>query len=286
VTSWVGCTKASPPPAGAVLIYEVDPQSDAEKAVSMDRIIAAYDRRLNGAANRLAEIHQKGARRVEIGVFGNDPAAIRRVDLLVQTVGALEFRVLANSHDHASLIERAAKEKSDTVRNAKGELVARWVPVSAQQIAKFSNRPGIATRTTRRDGQRRLEVLVIQDSYNVPGNHLRMVTPCVDKMGSPFVCFTLDKMGGLLFTQLTGENLPDPVSHLKRQLGIILDGQLYSAPNIESVIAENGQITGNFTMEEVNNIAIVLNAGPAPVRLKKVGQRAPAAESTPSDGKQ
>jgi len=53
-------------------------------------------------------------------------------------------------------------------------------------------------------------------------------------------------------------------------LGIILDGKLYSAPIIRTVIHSEGEITGNFTKEEVQDIVNVLNAGSLPLPIKKV----------------
>lgn len=72
--------------------------------------------------------------------------------------------------------------------------------------------------------------------------------------------------GGRLFGRLTGNNLPDP-SGFQRRLGIILDGYLYSAPNIRSTIFDQGVIEGHFSKEEVDALVSVLQAGSLPTAL-------------------
>ena len=85
--------------------------------------------------------------------------------------------------------------------------------------------------------------------------------------------FRLDSKGAKTFAALTrnykahGSRNP---SNDGRQLAIVLDGVLYSAPSIESEIPDgSGEITGSFTPEEAQQLVNVLNAGalPAPLRI-------------------
>jgi SecD/SecF fusion protein len=76
------------------------------------------------------------------------------------------------------------------------------------------------------------------------------------------VLFTLDPRGGAMFFQLTSANV-------NRPLGILLDNELYSAPNLQSAIRQSGRITGDFTQEEVSYLANTLEAGSLPARLKE-----------------
>src|SRR6185369_5700625 len=73
--------------------------------------------------------------------------------------------------------------------------------------------------------------------------------------GEPVVGFQLTSEGGRRFDTLTPENVG-------KQLAIVLDGSVYSAPVIRTQISGGaGIIEGNFTMEEASNLAIVLRAG-------------------------
>ena len=81
--------------------------------------------------------------------------------------------------------------------------------------------------------------------------------------GAPGVSFTLTGRGGAMFADITGRNV-------NRRLAIVLDGRVQSAPNInERIPRGQGSITGTFTEEEAQNLAIVLRSGalPAPVRV-------------------
>jgi len=79
----------------------------------------------------------------------------------------------------------------------------------------------------------------------------------------PYVSISFDKKGGRTFAKITGENV-------KKRLAIVLDSKVYSAPVIqEKISGGQARITGSFTTEEANDLAIALRAGalPAPVRI-------------------
>jgi preprotein translocase subunit SecD len=80
---------------------------------------------------------------------------------------------------------------------------------------------------------------------------------------SPYVEFTLDSRGGRIFERVTAENTG-------RQLAIVLDGRVQSAPVIrERIGGGRGIIEGGFSLDEARDLAIVLRAGalPAPVTI-------------------
>jgi preprotein translocase subunit SecD len=80
------------------------------------------------------------------------------------------------------------------------------------------------------------------------------------------VGFKLNAEGGKKFGLITGENI-------NRNLAIILDGKVYSAPTIQSRIpGGSGVITGSFTDEEARDLALVLRAGALPAPLKVTSQ--------------
>ncbi len=79
----------------------------------------------------------------------------------------------------------------------------------------------------------------------------------------PYVALKFDPTGAKIFEDITRNNL-------QKRLAIVLDGTIYSAPVIQSVISGgDASITGNFTFKDANNLAIVLKAGslPAPVSV-------------------
>ncbi|MGE0823586.1 MAG: protein translocase subunit SecD [Candidatus Binatia bacterium] len=83
------------------------------------------------------------------------------------------------------------------------------------------------------------------------------------QLEGPYVELILNDRGARLFEQITGENV-------NRQLAIILDNTVYSAPVIrEKIGGGRASITGNFDIKEARDLAIVLRAGalPAPVTI-------------------
>ncbi len=83
------------------------------------------------------------------------------------------------------------------------------------------------------------------------------------EFNDPYTAITFDPIGAELFERVTGENI-------EKRLAIVLDGTVYSAPVIQDKISGgSAQITGVFTTEQANDLAIVLRAGalPAPVNI-------------------
>ncbi|MFC1823974.1 protein translocase subunit SecD, partial [Thermodesulfobacteriota bacterium] len=79
----------------------------------------------------------------------------------------------------------------------------------------------------------------------------------------PYVSLSFNARGARLFERITGDNI-------EKKLAIVLDDNVYSAPVIRDRISGGkAQITGQFTMEDARDLAIVLRAGalPAPVRI-------------------
>jgi preprotein translocase subunit SecD len=84
-----------------------------------------------------------------------------------------------------------------------------------------------------------------------------------DQFNIPFVSINFDKKGARDFERITGENV-------NKRLAIVLDDTIASAPVIQEKIAGGqARITGNFTLDEAKDLAIVLRAGalPAPVNI-------------------
>lgn len=108
------------------------------------------------------------------------------------------------------------------------------------------------------DPNAEMQILVVEppENENVEGQDLipGLVRQDIDKTGRPAVAFTLKRRGVPKFSKLTGNNQ-------QSALGMILDGELLSAPNINSKIYKNGIIEGDFTSQEVKDLISILKAG-------------------------
>ena len=82
------------------------------------------------------------------------------------------------------------------------------------------------------------------------------------RFNEPYVGISFNSTGAKLFEQITTNNV-------NKRLAIILDNNVYSAPNIrEKIAGGNAQITGSFTMQEARDLAIILRSGSLPAPLK------------------
>ncbi len=99
------------------------------------------------------------------------------------------------------------------------------------------------------------------------GKDLKTVNVGTDQKGQINVNFTLDEAGTKVFADYTSANVG-------KFLAIVLDGTVISAPTISTAITKGeGQISGNFTIDEANNLAITLRYGRLPVALEVVESR-------------
>ena len=81
------------------------------------------------------------------------------------------------------------------------------------------------------------------------------------------VSFTLDRVGAKKFGRATTENVG-------KQLAIILDGKIISAPSIrEPIVGGSGQITGNFNFQSATDLALLLRSGALPAPMNIIEER-------------
>ncbi len=105
--------------------------------------------------------------------------------------------------------------------------------------------------------------LLLSKEASLTGEYLTNASVDFDQYGQAVVSLQFDKQGAGIFDEITFQNIG-------RQLAIVLDGKVHSAPVIRDRIPNGqAQISGNFTTEEASDLALVLRAGslPAPVRI-------------------
>jgi preprotein translocase subunit SecD len=99
------------------------------------------------------------------------------------------------------------------------------------------------------------------------GREIRSVNVGLDSRGAPAIDFVLSPAGTTVFAQHTAANIG-------RILAITLDKRVISAPGIEGAIPDGqGQISGSFTAESANELAVQLRYGSLPIPLKIVETR-------------
>lgn len=108
---------------------------------------------------------------------------------------------------------------------------------------------------------------VIEAAPVVTGEELVDAQPSFDQNGRPAVSFRFNTSGARKFGDYTRDNIGSPFA-------IVLDNEVISAPVIQSHIpGGSGIITGNFTVEESTNLAVLLRAGALPAGLEFLEER-------------
>ncbi len=108
---------------------------------------------------------------------------------------------------------------------------------------------------------------VVKKKVLLSGDQLNNAQAGFGQNMQPIVSFSFNNLGSKIFAEITKEN-PG------KRLAIILDNKLLSAPVInEPIIGGSGQISGNFTVESANDLALLLRAGALPAPLKIIEER-------------
>ncbi len=152
----------------------------------------------------------------------------------IKTAGRLEFKLLNTTDDFQKALAGKVPAESEVLY---GEGV--------DSSGKVVKQPYLVYKQTLLTGDRLKEAKVGIDQYNKPA-----------------ISIVFDNEGAKIFDRVTGDNVG-------KQLAIVLDGVVHSAPRIQDRISGgNAQITGNFTHDEAAKLAIVLRESlPAPMKI-------------------
>ena len=180
-------------------------------------------------------IQQQGENRILVQLPGiQDP---ERAKALIGKTALLEFKLV----DEEANVEKALREG----------------PPEGDEVL-WERRLDKQTRQERR------VPYVVKKKTLLTGADLATAKVSIDQTTSePYVSVEFNKVGEKVFGELTEQNVG-------KQLAIILDGNIHSAPVIrERIPSGRAQITGGFTPEAATDLAIVLRAGalPAPVKI-------------------
>ena len=116
------------------------------------------------------------------------------------------------------------------------------------------------------DGTGRAAQYVVRKRVEVSGENLVDAQPTYYQ-NQPVVSFRFDSVGARKFGNVTRD-------HVNELLAIVLDGRVISAPRVdEPILGGNGIIRGSFTVQEANELAVLLRAGALPAPLDIIEER-------------
>jgi SecD/SecF fusion protein len=123
-------------------------------------------------------------------------------------------------------------------------------------------------------GKTREYFVLVRDplkGQEITGDYLVSASQGHNNQGENTIDFRFNAEGGNLFYDVTTKNKPtgSKEAGFQRQLAIIFDSQIASAPSLREPIRTNGQISGRFTQQEIDDMVRILRAGALPATLKK-----------------
>lgn len=263
---------------GTNLVYAINLQEAKDLGKTVDKVtvekmVQAIKNRVDPSNAEEVTVRRVGLDRIEVIIPGADRDLVERKKTLITKLGSMEFGILANERDHQTEIDLANK-LLPTVNDVliKGKVVASWRDAAEGKESDTHGRVAVREVTRRGKGGKEVKVLqflVIQEPPEraVSGKFLTAARVQADKNGRPSVGFNFNSTGAARFSTLTGRYQPDRTDGFSRRLAILLDGRIYSAPNLNDRIGSAGEITGNFDREEVQSLVGVLNAGALEVPL-------------------
>lgn len=189
-------------------------------------------------------IQPQGRDRIVIQLPGVDDPA--RVKDIIGTTGLLELKIVDLKGGPYSSPEAATAAFGGTI------------PANLELVEGVSEDTDARTRTT--------VYYVLEKAAAVTGRDLKNARVGQDKFNQPAVEFFLNAPGAEKFGRVTGDNIG-------RQLAIVLDKRVQSAPNIRGQITDNGIIEGNFTAERADALSLVLRSGALPAQLVILEER-------------
>jgi len=226
--------------------YRFRMKPNIERAVREDSVtqaIQTIERRVNalGVAEPIVAAYGADGRQILVELPG--VTDINRAKEIISSTAQLELKIVEGG---------PAPTEAELLASHGGTLPADMEVVGGLNEGAPGDRPSQAFYLVRRTAA-------------VTGADLRNARAQIDQNGAPAVGFSLNSEGAAKFGRVTGENVG-------RQLAIILDNRVESAPRIDERISGEGQIHGSFTQQEAADLALVLRSGALPASLDYLEQ--------------
>ena len=259
-----------------VIVRESDVQQALTKLRELSQPLGGF---LGSSGQRSLDVENAGAGLIRLTV--TEPALVERTRQVVdQSVEIIERRVNAMGLVEPSIQRQGADrvlvqvpglgnpEELIKVIGTTAKLTFRLVDTSMSVEQALQGRPPPESEIVYGSKAENRQPYLLEKRVIVSGEELTDAQPGFDQRTSePIVSFKFNTSGARKFAQVTQENVGRPFA-------IVLDDEVISAPVIrEPILGGSGQISGNFTVESANNLAILLRAGALPAKLTVIEQR-------------
>ena len=245
---------------GVQALLEADvPANQTINSNDMSVALNVVNSRVNELGTSEAVVQLAGSNRIVVELPGEtDPA---KALATIKQTGLLEFIDMSSLSDQAAVALVNTKIKTD------------WSPVGSQPSPDLTPNPSVESTPTLTTTLSVIPSATPTSTLPLPSGptfHTVMTGADLKNIqvtaqgGAPAVAFTLNSDGTKIFRDFTS-------THVGQILGIALDKVVISTPHINTAITQgSGQITGKFTQEEANTLALQLRSGSLPIPLKVV----------------
>ncbi len=205
---------------------------------TITQTIDTINRRINEMGVTEPVIHPQGTNKIVVQLAGQSSSA--RWKSVIQKTAVLRFMLV----DSAAPTKRQLLESHDGKVPEGMEAYPEQDEITGKESAWY----------------------LVKSSPSVDGALLENAFLTADQEGTPATGFRFGPEGAKQFGDLTASNRG-------KQLAIVLDNVIKSAPVIRAKIGRDGIISGNFTQQSAQDLAVVLRSGPLPVKITIVEER-------------
>ncbi|HRX14764.1 MAG TPA: protein translocase subunit SecD [Spirochaetota bacterium] len=240
------------------------PLKEEDKKRITAQAIEKINSRINMFGVSESVVRPKGTEAIELQLPGvSDPQTVKNT---IGNTGQVEYRIVddewtekVNNYHKANNIK--LPNDRFKLRDIATEIaVATGLPENFQIFYQYERNPD--------DGKLYPSYpMVLSKTVSMSGDDIKRANVTQDQFQKPAVSFELTTKGAEKFAKVTGENV-------NKRMAIVIDEQVRSAPNInERIVSSSAQITGNFTYEESEILASIIEEGALPVELIFVEER-------------
>ncbi len=219
-----------------------------EKSDAINRALEIIRNRVDQFGVSEPSIVKQGENRIVVELPGiKDP---ERAESLLNVRGKLEFKLVDDDLSKADNFKDYTKGilKEDVKLPEDKEILFVW------------------QKDTDTGKLEQKQPLVVNKVPALTGASLKTAGIAMSQFGDSSVDFQLQSEGAEQFYKVTSANV-------NKKLAIVLDNKVRSYPNIKEPLHDRGQITGNFSVQEAKDLALILRAGATPVKLSIIEKR-------------
>jgi preprotein translocase subunit SecD len=234
------------------IVYELDDREiDQIKNLAVDQALETIRNRVDQFGVSEPTIHRQSGNEIVIQLPGVKDTK-HAIDLIGKTA-ILEFKLVDDESPVAAQLPATilSGEEEETIRQF-ADQIPEGDEILFERVANEES------------GEVWKRVYLLKKQSLMTGEFLTEARVNIDqRYNEPNISITFNSTGAKLFEQITTNNV-------NKRLAIILDKNVYSAPNINEPIAGgSASISGSYTMQEAKNLAIVLRSGslPAPLNM-------------------